>query len=395
MLRSPTAFGAVLMRVLMLVATSVQTDTRVLREADALAASGHDVQIVGKDVPSTFSVPQVGVQVRSACAGPGLRPTAWSRGQGRARRVERVVRWLLLPEHRNRSFARWARETALLARTLEFDVVHAHDFTALAVAARLARDRRVPLVYDAHELWTHRQGSGRPTPVQRWRERRTERRLGSDATAVITVGEELALSLRQMFGWSHVRVVRNTFPESSAAELAPYDRPRGAVYAGRIAPHRDLETVAAASRRIDLPISLIGPADRTWSDSFDHGHCSRTDAVGVDEVDQTLRAAGLALITLTGRSGNHRIALPNKLFHAVRAGVPVVASDVGELSRMVRRYDIGVLYRPGDPASLVAALTEAGDRYRELVSNVRLARKELSWSVDRDVLLDLYAGLAP
>ena len=39
------------MRVLMLVATSVATDTRVLREAGTLVAAGHSVHIVGKDVP--------------------------------------------------------------------------------------------------------------------------------------------------------------------------------------------------------------------------------------------------------------------------------------------------------------------------------------------------------
>lgn len=383
------------MRVLMLVATSVETDTRVLREAAALAGSVHEVQIIGKDVPLAFTDHGEGVRVLSASAGQGLRPIARPYGRRRMRWPEFGVRWLLLPEHRNRSFAHWARETAAIAQTLDFDVVHAHDFTALAVASRLARDRGVPLVYDAHELWTHRQGSGRPTPVQRIRERRLEQRLGSHAAAVVTVGEELALCLRRTFGWGHVHVVRNTFPVAAQeSEPVAYDRPRGAVYAGRIAPHRDLETVAAASRRVDLPMSLIGPADRTWANSFDKGHCSLRGPVGVEGVDASLRAAGLALITLAGRSGNHRIALPNKLFHAVRAGVPVVASDVGELSRVVRRYGIGVLYRAGDTSSFVAALTEAGDRYRELASNVGRARAELSWDADREVLLNLYAGLA-
>ena len=35
----------------MLVATSVATDTRVLREARALVGEGHEVLIIGKDVP--------------------------------------------------------------------------------------------------------------------------------------------------------------------------------------------------------------------------------------------------------------------------------------------------------------------------------------------------------
>ena len=40
------------MRVLMLVATSLATDNRVLREATTLARAGHAVHVIGKQVPS-------------------------------------------------------------------------------------------------------------------------------------------------------------------------------------------------------------------------------------------------------------------------------------------------------------------------------------------------------
>jgi glycosyltransferase involved in cell wall biosynthesis len=376
----------------MLVATSVMTDARVLREAGALVEAGHLVHIIGKDVAGGGDE-IAGVQVSSASAGKGLRGGSRTHPVGRLRRYQRGARWLLLPQHRNLSFARWARGAEELADNLSFDVVHVHDFTALEVGTRLADRRRVPLVYDSHELWTQRDRTGRPTPFQRRRERKVERRLGARADAVITVGSALASCLTKAYGWQHVTVVRNTFP-ASVPRGGELGTPSGVIYAGRIGGHRDLETVAAASLKVDLPVRLIGPTDATWLDGFDAGRCTVHPPTAVGDVDALLRSAGLALVTLTGRSGNHRIALPNKLFHAVRAGVPVVASGVGELGRTVERYGLGVLYRPGDPESLAAAIEEVVARYADLQLNVAAAAGVFCWDADRRALLDLYGGLA-
>lgn len=100
------------------------------------------------------------------------------------------------------------------------------------------------------------------------------------------------------------------------------------------------------------------------------------------------------LVTHSDQWENHRLALPNKLFHAVRAGVPVVATDVGELAKMVRRHGLGTLYRPGDAASLVDAVERAVADYPGLCEAVRAAAPELSWEADAARLLALYERLA-
>jgi glycogen(starch) synthase len=375
----------------MLVATPVVTDVRVMREATALAESGHQVRVVGRDIPFGREGGP-GVQLLSAPGGAGLRGRRKHR-TGRGSYLWRTARWLLLPEHRRRTFGRWAREAERQARGLEFDVVHAHDYTALALGDRLARDRGVPLIYDAHELWSERHRSGRPTPVADWWQRAREQRLGTRAAVVLTVGEALAERLHEVYRWPHVVVVRNTFPVAADSATALPSRPVAAVYAGRLAPGRDLETVAAASSSVDLAIRLVGPSDPEWIAGFVPYRSHVDPAVAADEVDALLRASGLALVTLADGWGNHRVALPNKLFQAVSAGVPVVASDIGELARIVREHGVGVLYRPGDVKSLVAALDEAVLRFTQLRQAVQEAHSALSWSADRDTLLDVYRGL--
>ena len=373
-------------RVLMLVWTGVSTDTRVLREARSLVDAGWAVHIIGRAVPIDFVAPP-GISVSSV----GVPPAAQSRSRELSL-IERGARWLMLPEHVGRRLAAWQREALIEARGHHADVVHAHDFSALPVGAELAEAWDVPLIYDSHELWSGRPRVGRPTP---WRTRRhagLEARLGDRAQIVLTVGEGVAAALRDRYGWRDVRVVRNTFPQA-----APRDqhlgRPSGAVYAGRIAPYRELEVIARASRSTDIPITLMGPTDAQFLARFNPGRARIAASRPTDEVDDVLAAAGLALVTHSDRWENHRLAMPNKLFHAVRAGVPVVATDVGELARIVREYDLGELYRPGDADDMVAAIERTVGRYDELQARVRAAAGPLSWETDSRVLLDAYLTL--
>jgi glycosyltransferase involved in cell wall biosynthesis len=370
----------------MLVWTGVATDTRVLRSASVLVGAGHDVHIVGRAVPADF-VPPPGVTVSSV----GRPPNAQTRSR-RLSAPERAARWLLLPIHVQRRLRAWQQAALDVAAEHKADVVHAHDLSALPVGAELARRWDVPLVYDSHELWTERPREGLPAPWQRHADARTEAGLGAQARVVITVGDGVARELRRRYGWADVRVVRNSFDIDPAAPAAAAgrDAPAGLVYAGRLAAYRELEVVARASRDVDLPITLVGPADETWLGRFERGRTTIAPAESIDAVSARLATAGLALVTHSDRWLNHRLALPNKLFHAVAVGVPVVATDVGELGATVREHGIGTLYRAGDVASLTAAIDEARGRYPQLVAAVTAARRMLSSAADREALLRAY-----
>ena len=387
-------------RVLMLVATSVATDTRVLREAGALVADGWSVHIIGKDVPEGFE-PPAGLTVSSAGGSSLFRASgAPSASARRLSPPARLARWALLPQHRNAAFGSWAEAAAADAAARDVDVVHAHDFTALPAAAALAARRGVPYVYDSHELWSGRARQYRPTPLQDRRERREEAALGRGAAFVITVGDGVAGALRDRFGWDHVVVVRNSFPAPTEAEQAAWpplpETPTGLVYAGRVDAHRELETALEA--RPALPLTFVGPADDAWvarhQGAITAAGATLRPAEPVAEVTLRLRRAGVALVTHSDRFESHRLALPNKLFHAVLAGVPVVATDVPELAAVVRAHSLGELYRPGDPAALAAAVNRVTSGYAERLAAVVAARGDLSWDADAARLRSAYRSLA-
>jgi glycogen(starch) synthase len=390
-------------RVLALAQSPVAGDSRVLREAEALVAAGYAVHLVGRGVPDGF-VPPAGVPVDDAGRSTGLRPAGGAgarRLPGAARPVLDAARWLLLPEHRARVEAAW--RTGAAARVEAYleqgppDVVHAHDYNTLELAADVAARTGAALVYDAHELWVGRARAGRPEPLRRRRAAAREDQLMARADLVLTVSEGIAERLRTR-GARRVVVVRNSFP-ARAATTRLAERPTGLVYAGRIGPARDLETLAAAApalAHLGVRPVVVGPADPEYLAGFAPraaGVDLRPAPLPLDAVDEVYRGAGLAVITLDGSCENHRLALPNKLFHAVRAGVPVVVADLPELARVVTGLGLGATYAPGDPTSLAAAVAEVVARYPHVVAAVSAAAPDLSWERDSALFVEAYAGL--
>ena len=96
---------------------------------------------------------------------------------------------------------------------------------------------------------------------------------------------------------------------------------------------------------------------------------------------------------------NHRLTTPNKLFEAMAAGVPVVASDLPGMAGIVRETGCGVLCDPTDPAAIAdgdpldprRARTPERAAYRERA--LAAARGEYNWEAQVEVLLAEYGRL--
>ena len=92
---------------------------------------------------------------------------------------------------------------------------------------------------------------------------------------------------------------------------------------------------------------------------------------------------------------NLQLALPNKLFEYIAAGVPVVATGWPEIRRVVREYDVGVLVEPGCDLEAVAnAIRRAVSDRKRLSANCVKAARELTWERESDRLLEVYARLS-
>ena len=87
---------------------------------------------------------------------------------------------------------------------------------------------------------------------------------------------------------------------------------------------------------------------------------------------------------------NYRYCLPNKLFDYIQAGVPVVASHLPEIEKVIRQYDIGTFvggHSPEHIAEVVRTALEDKERYQCWKSHLPQAAEALCWENEAPKLL--------
>lgn len=370
----------------MVVISDVDADARVQREAQTLAEAGHQVRIIALAGTSRGGYEVMAVRSNSPFQGGGLTQ------RGRYLRLRRGARWLLLPYHEGSLRSTFLTAASAAAAEMDFDVVHAHDFETLALGYELARRQGARLIYDSHELWSQRIRRGRPTPLRRRRDMGVERFLGAQAHAVLTVGPDIAEWMRHMFGWNHVTVIRNSFTVAEPA--AQLRQPSALLYAGRIADGRDLDAVATAASSLTVPVVMMGAGDPVVAERLErHEGIHIQPPVPIDQVAGVFQECGVGLVTASDGPMSYRLSMPNKLFQAVAAGVPVIATNLPAQARVVSDHGLGEVYRAGDALSFRRAVDRLLKDYDQARRRVVAAQPALSWDVDAERLLEVYATM--
>lgn len=103
-----------------------------------------------------------------------------------------------------------------------------------------------------------------------------------------------------------------------------------------------------------------------------------------EAVDQKLAQANVGALTYPV-CGHWNHTIPNKLFDYMKAGLPVLATEVIPIARIVRDTEAGLVCRDGDPDSLADALEKLRDpSVREhLGRNGAMAvEREFNWELD-------------
>jgi glycosyltransferase involved in cell wall biosynthesis len=384
----------------MLVWNTFLNDARVRNEAESLVRAGYRVTVHALHAP--------GITARSEVVGSGVQIERLGGRQGK--RQLRPVASGLAGQSRFASLgiaaARLTTHLALLRALVRCkpDAIHAHDVNVLPTAWLAARIAGVPLVYDAHEISTHREGYKAFRGLVGW----LEKKIMPTAAGTITTTDARAKFFARAYRVPRPLVLQNrprlicaTRSNRIREELRLTQPWPIVLYQGGLQTGRGLpRLVQAAAQVSDAYFVFIGGGRQSaelHALAETLGLRARVHfipTVLLAELPSYTASADIGVQPIENTCLNHFTTDSNKLFEYVIAGLPVVASRLPEIRKVVEQDDLGLLVTPGDTDSLVDALRRLvadADLRAHYAKNAAQAAQHLNWEAQEAALVELYA----
>jgi glycosyltransferase involved in cell wall biosynthesis len=387
-------------------------DQRMIRICGSLSAAGYDVTLVGrrnKNAPPLGTQPFRQHRLRTWC----------TRGKG------------FYVEYNLRLF--------FFLLTKKMSAVCAIDLDTILPCYLVSRIRRIPRLYDAHELFCEMQEVvSRPLIYRSWKA--IERLCVPKFPIGYTVNDLIADEFFRLYGVRY-SVIRNvpmlraepspaavtpaSFPEtrnpvspatghlvSSGALLssgAPF--PAGApplpsgrfiLYQGAVNEGRCFESLIPAMQTVDAPLLICGEGNfmeqaRALVRQYNlEDKVLFRGMVRPEDLPPITRSAYIG-VTLFDRLGaSNYYSLANRFFDYIHAGIPQIAVDYPAYREINNSYRIAVLVNePGirEISDALNMLLNNTELYHTLLANCKQARLYYNWQEEEKKLVRLYQRL--
>jgi len=286
------------------------------------------------------------------------------------------------------------------------DIVHCNDWQTLSLGSMMKAEAGSSLVFDSHELETHR-NPPLPPNRKRWMERYEAKYL-AHCDFVTTVCAPISRYLSDRYGIEQPFVIYNApiYPNRHAAHedwgrlVAQSDVRKEAglsaddfllVSVGNVTVNRGIENILEALPGLprNVHLAIVGKAEP----SFKQALRILVDEYEIDDrvhfikpvnptcVVDFIKTADVGVISLIPETLSYDYALPNKLFECAYAGLVIVASNTQEVTRKIREYDLGLTYAAGNTDALRLTLLEV---YRQNEHSNMPKRPNKQFMADHD-----------
>jgi glycosyltransferase involved in cell wall biosynthesis len=313
------------------------------------------------------------------------------------------------------------------------DAICAIDLDTILPCLWVSRRKRIPRIYDAHELFTEmKEVISRPRIKTIWD--RVERYAVPQYALGYTVSHSIAEEFRRRYGVDYA-LIRNlpvledstpsgsSLPSSSLVPPAltalpsssllppalpsPFPPPypgwqpgeRFILYQGAVNEARGLESLIAAIRQVDCRLLICGDGNRMehcLALTRQYGLTERVifrGMVGPEELREISKKATIGVNLVEPYGLNQYYSLANKFFDYIHAALPQVTMDFPEYRLVNDRYPIGLLIPDTDEKKIAEALNNllANDvLYGMLKENCLQARQVYKWQEEEKNLLRFY-----
>lgn len=293
----------------------------------------------------------------------------------------------------------------LVVKDLSPRIIHAHSLYSLPVSIVAGWLFGIPVVYDAHELETERNGSRGAR--QRF-DRVLERALVGRCDAVLCVSDAIADWYAAAYGSPRPTVVRNIpdvrWQGDGASSPALRERlgvPEEAMiflYQGALSPGRRIEQLLRvfATTGSDRHLVIMGYGAleaQVRGAASAHANIHFQPAVPPGEVLLYTASADVGICGGENVCLSYYYSLPNKLFEYLLAGLPILVPDWPEMRRIVDGRGCGWVVGESDDdwRALIDGLTREGIAARAAAA--RSAAQLYSWANEEQALLAVYLRL--
>lgn len=280
----------------------------------------------------------------------------------------------------------------------KMDAVCAIDLDTILPCLYASKLNGIKRVYDAHELFT-----GLKEVVTRESVRRMWTAIEKHAVPKFplgyTVSQGVAEELNRRYGVEY-KVIRNM------TVLRPFTRQpspdRFLLYQGAVNVARAFEQLIPAMKRIDLKLVICG--DGNFMDELKRliiaeGVSEKVELKGMlspDELWEISQQAWLGMGVAENTGINQYLALPNKFFDYIHAGLPQVAMNFPEYRRINGEFDVAVLLDEPETDVIVEVINNLMENtvlYERLRQNCLKARQVLNWQQEEKRLLAFYQSV--
>lgn len=366
------------MRVIVIVSNDLCTDQRVQKVCNSLQSLGHSVTLVGRLLPNSLALKLPYSTLRFKLL--------FNRGPLFYMNLNLRLLWYLM--------------------FVPCDAIHANDLDTLLPAWIASGLLRKKLVYDTHEYFTGvPELQKRPVVKKIWE--LIESFIFPRLKRIITVNDSIANLYRNRYKVNEIKVMRNIpnahveiVANPAFANLFPPGKFKIILQGNGINVDRGAEEAVQMMKHLENAILIIaGNGDvieqlkSTVEEQKLQAKVIFMPRMPYNELLGLTQMCDLGLTLDKDTNINYRFSLPNKLFDYLRAGIPVLASDLPEVRRIVESYKTGWIVEKVEPkimADQVKKIIQSPESYQSIKFGLSEASNELSWEIESKVLNNWY-----
>jgi len=364
-------------KIIISVTNDLSTDQRVKKVCGTLNSMNYDILLIGRKRPTSLEL----------------------------KRPYRTKRMKLIFNKGALFYAEFNIRLFILLVFSKVDIYHANDLDTLLANYLAAIIRRKPIVYDSHEYFTGVPEIQNKKLVKKvWQT--IEQFIFPKLKHIITVNQSIAQLYKEEYN-KDLRILRNvpnkieTLKLKSKSELnIAEDKDIIITQGAGININRGIEELVEAMQYLNnVCLIIIGDGDvipqlkkRVLELKLENSiiFMGRMPYL---EMMQYTQHAKLGITIDKDTNTNYKYSLPNKLFDFIHAGIPILASKIIEVEKIIKKYQIGLFINNHEPTHIANQIKYALDN-KELISewksNTTLATKELNWEIEENTLKDIY-----